>query len=120
VEQAFGMLVSKWRILREGLEFSVERDTRIIFLAMKLQNFCIERGENIVSRTLVEMDRSRAVAESDRWYQQCKEGELERLTREERSSTASNKSVSRKKDKLVDIIRRNGLSRPRPVSMNSI
>ena len=42
VEQAFGMLVARGRILRGGLEFSVNKSTNIICLLMKLHNFVLE------------------------------------------------------------------------------
>ena len=40
VEQAFGFLVSKWRILRE-LEYSLEVFIEIIMVTMMLHNYCI-------------------------------------------------------------------------------
>ena len=42
IEQAFGMLVARWRIIRDGLNFSVKRCSRIISTVMKLHNFCVQ------------------------------------------------------------------------------
>ena len=42
IEQAFGMLVARWRIIRGGLDFSVRRCTGIVCLLMKLHNVCLE------------------------------------------------------------------------------
>lgn len=42
IEQAFGMLVARWRILCNGLNFSVKRCTTVISVVMKLHNFCLQ------------------------------------------------------------------------------
>ena len=42
IEQAFGMLVARWRILRSGLQYSVWISTKIICLLMKLHNFVLQ------------------------------------------------------------------------------
>lgn len=39
VEQAFGQLVARWRILKEPLSFSVSKKSRLVALCMKLHNF---------------------------------------------------------------------------------
>ncbi|CAM9931598.1 unnamed protein product, partial [Heterosigma akashiwo] len=43
IEMAFGLLTTKWRILRQPLEVPLNRAPKIIFACMKLHNFCINR-----------------------------------------------------------------------------
>ena len=43
-EQAFGMLMAKWRMLRD-LSFTVETNIHIVLIAMKLHNFVIDEEE---------------------------------------------------------------------------
>lgn len=49
VEQAFGMLVDKLRILNNALNFIVKCNERIIYLCMKLHKFCIENKDTELS-----------------------------------------------------------------------
>ena len=41
IEMAFGLLTTKWRILRTTLRRSCANNTKMILLCMKLHNFCI-------------------------------------------------------------------------------
>ena len=43
IEQTFGILVARWRILRDHLDLSLEHCTSIMSVCMKLHNFCIEK-----------------------------------------------------------------------------
>ena len=45
IEQAFGMLVMKWRIFKRPLEVKFWRTTIIIEAAFRLHNFCINNNE---------------------------------------------------------------------------
>ena len=45
VEQAFGQLVSRWRILKRPLAFRMETCTQVIMAAVLLHNFCKEYDE---------------------------------------------------------------------------
>jgi len=45
VEQAFGMLVSRFRIFWSPLRFGLAKDTLILMVACKLHNFIIESGD---------------------------------------------------------------------------
>jgi len=110
VERAFGMLVAHWRILKVGLEFSVERDTRIICLAMKIHNFCVENGETPTHRTFGSEQRALLLAESEKWYEDCKKDDIERDTVGRNTGRAA---ISVKRERLIDIVRERGLTRPR-------
>ena len=46
IEQAFGMLMVRWRILRDELEFSLEHCSAIMSVVMKLHNFGIQEDSN--------------------------------------------------------------------------
>ena len=41
IEQAFGIRVARWRILRDRLDFGLEHCAAIMSVAMKLHNYCI-------------------------------------------------------------------------------
>lgn len=41
IEHAFDILIARWRILRDRLDFSLEHCTSIMAVCMKLHNFCI-------------------------------------------------------------------------------
>ena len=43
IEQAFGMLTARWRLLRDRLNFSLDHCSNIMCVCMKLHNFCIEQ-----------------------------------------------------------------------------
>jgi hypothetical protein len=40
VEMTFGVLTTKWRILRRALNYSSSKNARIIWVCVKLHNFC--------------------------------------------------------------------------------
>ena len=48
IEQAFGLLVSKWRIFKKPLEVQFWRTTLIIEATFRLHNFCINMGESTI------------------------------------------------------------------------
>lgn len=45
IEMAFGRLTTKWRILRKTLNFSNEKNSKIISVCTKLHNFCIRMDQ---------------------------------------------------------------------------
>jgi hypothetical protein len=45
IEQAFGLLVTKWRIFKKPLEVSCWRTTLLIEACFRLHNFCINERE---------------------------------------------------------------------------
>ena len=51
IEQAFGVLVSRWRILWRPLRFSIRTNVRIIEGAIKLHNFCIDHGDGCIRKS---------------------------------------------------------------------
>ena len=56
VEQSFGILVRKFKILKM-LEFSVADSAKLIVLAIKLHNFCVDHGQKIVRRASINKER---------------------------------------------------------------
>lgn len=42
IEQAFGLLVNKWRVFKKALEINLKRIPALIECSMRLHNFCIE------------------------------------------------------------------------------
>lgn len=114
VEQAFGMLVAKWRILKEGLNFSVERNSRLACLATKLHNFCIANTarEDQYLSSLSTTEKITVLKESEEWYELTSEIERERVEelaagrmvgrRNDRSR--GSRVVSRKREELVRVV----------------
>lgn len=111
IEQAFGQLVARWRILRDGLEYSLSRNARIICLCMKLHNFCIDNDERQFSSTLSNIEKAKAIAESQLWYQESKETLKQELHGEEAARPRSS-SLSEKRDLLREYVKVSGLQRP--------
>lgn len=108
VEQAFGILVKKFRLLKM-LEFSVNDSAATIALAMKLHNFCIDYGDKAQNRrprsgAQVRQERS-MIVESDEWYEDGKHYHFELVGRRRNMS-------SRKRGLLVDIIEEGRYVRP--------
>jgi len=99
IEQAFGMLVARWRIIRDGLEFDLGTNSRIICLCMKLHNYCIDNGEKSFVQGLSSLDRERIQVETEHWYNEAKED-----CRDYVSATATNRSgvLSEKRDLLCE------------------
>jgi len=117
VEQAFGMMVARWRILREGLEFSVERDARIICLAAKLHNFCIEQNSEPFTTVLSSSEEDTVRSEEQIWYEQCKRDEEKELRREGSAVEGARRGAeSRKRRRMVRHVKERGLQRPPVVS----
>lgn len=52
VEQAFGTVVARWKILKEDLQFIILRNATVVCLCMKLHKFCWERRECSVRKLL--------------------------------------------------------------------
>ena len=46
IEQALGILVARWRMLRDGLKFSVRRCSTVIAGTLKLHNFCLQQDRH--------------------------------------------------------------------------
>ena len=65
IEQAFGMLAARWRIMRGGLEFSVKKSTNLICLLMKLHNYCLESDTESAQVVYELTDSEREMLKSD-------------------------------------------------------
>ena len=104
VEQAFGNLTARWRVLKSGLEFSLQRNSRIICLYMKIHNFCIDNIDIVAhhsGRTASEI--AILSAEIDLWKYESKALEQEQrgvVQSRPRSSRVS----STKRDVLRDLV----------------
>ncbi len=57
VEQAFGLLVTKWQVFKKPLEVKLWRTTLVVEAAMRLHNYCIDERDNIV--TIISFHASR-------------------------------------------------------------
>lgn len=108
VEQSFGMMVRKWRLLKR-LEYSVDKSARFVGLAMKLHNFCLDHGDKAhlpQRRTVRERRLKRQmIYKSSEWYEDAKHYHFEQMGR--RGYTSSTK-----RGMLVEIIRAGQYRRP--------
>lgn len=109
IEQAFGMLVAKWRILR-FLNFSVNDSAEIIGLAMKLHNFCLEHGETVLPSAGRASEERQFLDKSQEWYEEAKENIRHQIGEQ------NGESSSEKRDSLIYIVKNNGYQRPAVVS----
>ena len=50
IEQAFGFMVNKWRILRAPLQVNLQNAAKIFMCIARLHNFCINEGMDVTSR----------------------------------------------------------------------
>ena len=114
VEQAFGILMPKWRIL-QYLSFTVETNIHIVLIAMKLHNFLIDE-EGILKPIPTIETFDRVAVQSEDWYAQAKE-DLRNILREQGNGAEyRSSSVSRKRERVVEVVRTLGLMRPVPSS----
>lgn len=116
VEQAFGMLVARWRILRD-LEFSVAISSEIVTLCMKLHNFCIDckpcNSKEVTQEEVCERNQDVRA-----WYDCCKDRHAAWVADDEVISDGDDLGLS-KREELVKIIRQKGLTRPLPLGAPS-
>lgn len=122
IEQAFGMLVARWRILRGGLQYSVERSTNSVCLLMKLHNFILEndRERSVLVHRLTSAERDTLETDVNRWCRESRE-----IAREFQQLDSTNRckhvgalqrtgrdSESTMRDKLVRVVKEKGMERP--------
>ena len=113
VEQAFGYLVNKWRILRQ-MDFSLEVSIEIIIVTMKLHNFCINQNGR---QHRINWYSSQYIAtlreESDGWYRIAKEENWQIVTMLRESSEADfERGASKRREKMVAPLEGRGILRP--------
>lgn len=108
VEQSFGMLIKKFRILKM-LEYSVKDSAEIVAIAMKLHNFCLENSDKArfrVPRSRGELrEERRMIRKCGEWYESGKQVYLETMGRK-------GGSTSVKRDMLIEIVREGRYTRP--------
>lgn len=115
VEQAFGMLVYKWRILRE-LNFSLQTNARLIVLSVKLPNFMLDRAEAMTTRRFTREELTKLEGDERGWYGRVKDDAAEIAA----STMQSRREPSRKRRSMVDIIEGKGLPRPSALTAECI
>ena len=89
-----------------NLEFSVQVSSEAIAASMKLHNFCIDHGEaTTVQKPRNDRDKQ-VLQESATWYEDGKHNLLDRVGR------PYDCRHSRKREMLIDIIKKGGYARP--------
>ena len=124
IEQAFGILVARWRILRDHLDFALGHCTAIMSVSMKLHNYCIEedslrgrRGRDVLNEALSPQERTEVEIDQVRYVEEMRadhRAALERM-RDTNHAVARNtrSSVrSRRREVLKAIVKDKGLVRP--------
>lgn len=123
IEQAFGMLVARWRILKGGLDYCVRRCTDIVCLLMKLHNFCLKYdGVEPIGSGLSQQEKEELKQDIRSWYQQSNElaqefhpgaqGRPATIPGPRRSSSGRTK-----RDALVAIVKEKNRRMPNPVPL---
>ena len=112
VEQSFGILVRKFKIFKM-LEFSVADSAKVTVLAMKLQNFCVDHGQNIVSRASINresvLEEHDIMSETKKWYS---EGKHAYISLAEQLDASNNTDAMQNRNLLVSNIRYGRFVRP--------
>jgi len=67
IEQAFGVLVARWGILWTPLKYDLHRSTRVVEVALKLHNFCIEEQEEFITTCMDGDERRQNVGTFAGW-----------------------------------------------------
>ena len=116
IEQAFGMLVSKWAILQSPLGYSIQRCTRIIACTICLHNWCLENqdGEQPGIQEGLQLDVYR---DTVLWHRKIRHDLTARTPAvdcmiDKAGRSRVGKVVSRKRQLLVEVIRQKGIRRP--------
>ena len=116
IEQAFGMLVARWRILRGGLQYSVSISTKIICLLMKLHNFVLQNdtSKSFLIHYLSESERTALAADVNQWCHESRQLAREfqsrnqslRCEHEGILSPVTSVSASDTRDKIIAIVKK--------------
>jgi hypothetical protein len=111
IERSFGVLVSRWGILRRPLSCSVRHSVSLVRCCMRLHNTCIEDGMPDVEP--IRRGKEREVRKRDRFqpYSQSTDRLFFPLTSTDRSLRARDTSTSRR-DELHERVVYLGLRRP--------
>lgn len=129
IEQAFGMLVARWRIIRNGLNFSVKRCSRIISTVMKLHNFCVlednfgKKGSpcawdglyeslNVHERDELRSDQGNVVREMTRVHRENLERSRRGVEEPNTRTRGANCIPSHKREVLKSMVKTKGYVRP--------
>ena len=125
IEQAFGMLVARWRILKGGLEYYVSRCTDIVCLLMKLHNVCTKHdGPDSATDGLTQEERDMLEEDIKAWYIKTEalseESHPESQRRVTARSTVQRSGSSRmKRDALGAIFKEKNRQMPNPVPLTA-
>ena len=104
IEQAFGLLMSKWRMLYH-FNFSVQNSARLICVAMKLHNFVRGESGSISPRVIESTEMDAVQREEADWY-------LDSVEEAGMEWQFAEGSKSRYRMRMVQIIEAKGLLRP--------
>lgn len=110
VEQAFGQLVARWRILQTELQFPLKKNARIVCVCLKLHNFCVDEAEGHVVYYFSPEEKRRIELEVDVWYVGA-----HKTFRENVPSTfgrAGHTMCDTKRKALCNVVKESGLVRP--------
>ena len=124
IEHAFGILVARWRLLRDRLDFGLEHCMAIMSVAMKLHNYCItedsargRRGWDILNDELSPQERTEMEIDQCRYIEEMRavhRAALERMSYTNYLVAHNTRSSvrSRRREVLKAIVRGKGLMRP--------
>lgn len=134
IEQAFGLLTCRWRILKHGVLFGFEKCCVTVAVCMKLHNYCIENDSQHY-RNASALDRLRDSLEVEeleqmerdngKFVSKMRELYLSRL----REHLLGNSNLRLqgglevgcgKRDVLKELVKEKGLVRPQPQASNSL
>ena len=114
VEQAFGILVSRWEILKSYMQYTIRHTVAIIRAAILLHNYCLERSERMERKFKGNASNSDEEVHWKAWVRTSGKvfDELECRFGGVISAEEVRKDVSIRRREMVELVRH--LRRPRP------
>ena len=116
VGQAFGMLVSHWKIMKSYMQYSIRHIVSIIKATILLHNYCISRSEHLMPVGARNVSNEEEEQHWKAWVRMSAEvfDELESRFAGLVESSDIRREVSIRRRETVKLVRR--LRRPRPTS----
>ena len=115
VEQAFGMLVARWDILRHGLRYSLQTTFKTVKALLLLHNYCVENSDFFSLPLKSDPGRDERDSRWEEWVEQST-SVFDEIERQITDATGKPTPVSNcaRRDFLVAELRRRNLRRPSP------
>ena len=72
IEQSFGLLIARWRLLGTDLRYNMDLNARLIIVSMCLHNYCIDTAEKAIHDFITAEEEEEVIALLRYWTNQVK------------------------------------------------